>query len=99
MHCIGASVGLRADLSDDVTLRQLETRPLGGPIRSQSLYRLRCSIKVYHISFILNVFVCGLAVKLPGCRSGSPGFDSRSYQISCLQLGLEWSPLSHCEDE
>jgi hypothetical protein len=37
--------------------------------------------------------LCGLVVRLPGCRPRSPGFGSRHYQIFCVAVGLEWSPL------
>jgi hypothetical protein len=40
--------------------------------------------------------LCGLVLvaKVPGCRSRDHGFDSRSYQIFWLVVGLERSPLS-----
>jgi hypothetical protein len=45
-HWIGDWVGPRAGLDVEkrkfLTLQGLELRPLGRPVRSQSLYRLRC---------------------------------------------------------
>jgi hypothetical protein len=44
-HWIGGWVGSRAGLDDmekkNLTLRGIELRPLGRPVRRQSLYRLR----------------------------------------------------------
>jgi hypothetical protein len=36
---------------------------------------------------------CGLVVRVPGYRSGGPGFDSRALQEKKV-VGLEWGPLS-----
>jgi hypothetical protein len=36
----------------------------------------------------------GLVVRVPGYRSWGPGFDSRSYQIFWVVVGLERGPLS-----
>jgi hypothetical protein len=54
-HCIGGWVDPRAGLDDVekiifLTLPGLELRPLGRPVRSQSLYRLR-----YPGSFVSEV--------------------------------------------
>jgi hypothetical protein len=38
--------------------------------------------------------LCGLVVRVPGCRSRGPGFDSQSCQIFWEVVGLEWGPLS-----
>jgi hypothetical protein len=38
--------------------------------------------------------LCGLVVRVPGCRLRGPGFDSRSYQIFCAGASLERGPLS-----
>jgi hypothetical protein len=38
--------------------------------------------------------ICGLAVRVPGCRSRGPGFDSRRYHIFGKVVGLERGPLS-----
>jgi hypothetical protein len=37
-------------------------------------------------------FLCGLVIRVPGYRSGSPGFDSRALQKKAV--GLERGPLS-----
>jgi hypothetical protein len=37
--------------------------------------------------------VCGLVVRIPGCRPRGPGFDSRRYQIFWVAVGLEQGPL------
>jgi hypothetical protein len=37
---------------------------------------------------------CGLVVRVPGCRSIDPGFDSRRYQIFWYVVGMERGPLS-----
>jgi hypothetical protein len=37
--------------------------------------------------------LCGLVVRVPGYRSGGPGFDSRALQEKKV-VGLEWDPLS-----
>jgi hypothetical protein len=38
--------------------------------------------------------ICGLVVRVPGCRSRGHGFDSRRYQIFWEVVGLERGPLS-----
>ena len=38
--------------------------------------------------------LCGLVVRVSGYRYGGLGFDSRRYQIFCVVVGLEGSPLS-----
>jgi hypothetical protein len=38
--------------------------------------------------------LCGLVIRVPGCRSRDPGFDSRRYQIFWEVGGLERGPLS-----
>jgi hypothetical protein len=38
--------------------------------------------------------LCGLVVRVPGCKYRGPGIDSRRYQIFCVAVGLEWGPLS-----
>jgi hypothetical protein len=42
--------------------------------------------------------LCGPVVRVPGCRTRGTGYDYRRYQISCVAVGLEWGPLSPCED-
>jgi hypothetical protein len=43
--------------------------------------------------------LCGVALRLPGCKLRGPGFDSRRCQIFWVEMGLELGPLSPCEDE
>jgi hypothetical protein len=45
---------------------------------------------------VLNILdrLCGLVVKLPGCRLRGPGFDSQRCQIFLVAVGLERSLLS-----
>jgi hypothetical protein len=38
--------------------------------------------------------LCGLVVRVPGCKPRGPRFDSRNYQIFCVAVGLERDPLS-----
>jgi hypothetical protein len=38
--------------------------------------------------------LCDLMVTVPGCEPRGPGFDTRHYQIFCVAVNLEWSPLS-----
>jgi hypothetical protein len=40
------------------------------------------------------IALCGLVVRVPGCRSKGPGFDSRSHQVFWEVVGLERGPLS-----
>jgi hypothetical protein len=55
-----------------------ELRSLGGTSE--------CTVLVGNISEGTSQFtyadrLCGLVVRVPGCRSRGPGFDSRRYQI------------------
>jgi hypothetical protein len=43
--------------------------------------------------------LCGLVVRVPGCRPIGPGHDSRRYQIFLIVVGLKRGPLSRCEDK
>jgi hypothetical protein len=43
--------------------------------------------------------LCGLVVRVPGCKPKDPGFDSRQYQNFWVAVGLEQGPLSPCEDK
>jgi hypothetical protein len=38
--------------------------------------------------------LCGLVVRVPGCKPRGSWFYSRCYQICCIVMGLEWGPLS-----
>jgi hypothetical protein len=43
--------------------------------------------------------LCGLVVRLTGCRPGGSGFDSQRCQFFSVAMGLERGPLSPCEDK
>jgi hypothetical protein len=49
---------------------------------------------IYILVFWLMDSLCGLAVRVPGCRSRGPGFDVWPYQIFWEVVGLERGPLS-----
>jgi hypothetical protein len=38
--------------------------------------------------------LCGLVVRVPGCKPRGPGCDSRRYQILCISVGLKRGPVS-----
>jgi hypothetical protein len=38
--------------------------------------------------------LCGVVVRVPGCKPRGPGFESSRYQIFCIAVGLEQGPLS-----
>jgi hypothetical protein len=38
--------------------------------------------------------LCGLMVRVPGCKPRGPGVDFRRYQILCVAVGFERGPLS-----
>jgi hypothetical protein len=38
--------------------------------------------------------LCGLVVKVPGCKPRGPGYDSRRYNILYVAVGLERGPPS-----
>jgi hypothetical protein len=42
----------------------------------------------------MDLYFCGLVVRVPGYRSRGPGFDSRRYKIFWQVVGLERGPLS-----
>jgi hypothetical protein len=44
--------------------------------------------------YIYNDHLCGLVVRMPGCKPRGPGFDFRHYQIFVVAVSLEWGPLS-----
>jgi hypothetical protein len=39
--------------------------------------------------------LCGLVVRVPGCKPRDPGFVSQRYQIFCVAMSLERVPISH----
>jgi hypothetical protein len=41
-----------------------------------------------------NTGICGLVVRVPGCRPRGSGFDFQRYQIFWVAVGLEQDPLS-----
>jgi hypothetical protein len=43
--------------------------------------------------------LCGLVLRLPGCRPRGPGFDSGRYQVFWVTVGLERDPVGPCEDK
>jgi hypothetical protein len=46
-----------------------------------ALKPLRCYIRNMYCLFAMRDRLCGLVVRLPGCRPRGPGLDSRRYQI------------------
>jgi hypothetical protein len=46
------------------------------------------------ICYVVRDRLCGLVVRVRGCRSRGPGFDSRCYQIFLEVVSLERGPLS-----
>jgi hypothetical protein len=51
---------------------------------------------IFIISFICGALdrLCGLVVRVPGCKPRGRGFHSRRYRIFCIAIGLERGPLS-----
>jgi hypothetical protein len=68
-----------------------ETDYLG--LWSFKVYKDQLEFLKYNLIF-LSYCLCGLVVRVPGCRSRSPGFDSRRYQIFWQIVSLERGPLS-----
>jgi hypothetical protein len=54
----------------------------------------RCICIYLRFIYISCDRLCGLVVRVPGHRSGGPGFDTRRYYISWELVGLERGPLS-----
>jgi hypothetical protein len=51
-------------------------------IEMNSEFNTFCVLKThFSSSFIYKVRLCGVVVRLHGCKPGGPVFDSRSYQI------------------
>jgi hypothetical protein len=53
---------------------------------------------LYHLNIWMMLvcwtdLLCGLVVRLPGCRYRGPGFDSWRYQIFWVTMSLERGPL------
>jgi hypothetical protein len=63
------------------------------------LSRLYTGKSMFLIPVMAFVRLCDLVVRLPDCRPRGPGFGSRCYQIFWVAVGLEWGPLSPCEDK
>jgi hypothetical protein len=65
-----------------------------------SLHRRSCPLVCYRVNGTARDEVwyrdslCGLVVRVHGCRPRGPGFDSRRYQIFWVAMGLERGPLS-----
>jgi hypothetical protein len=57
-------------------------------------YPLHLRTKNFLETLLSSHHLCGLVVRIPGYRSGAPGFDSRGYQIFREVVGLERGPLS-----
>jgi hypothetical protein len=57
-----------------------------------------CTLRTYSQNQLkkkdANDRLCGLVVRVPGCRSRGPEYDSRHYQIFWEVVGLERGPLS-----
>jgi hypothetical protein len=54
-------------------------------------------IAKYLVLFQHRDRLCGLVVRVPGCRPRGPGFDSLRCQIFWVAMGLERGPLSPYE--
>jgi hypothetical protein len=54
---------------------------------------------IFHYCILYSDRLCGLVIRLPGCRPRGPGFDSQCCQIFWLAVSLKWGPLSPCEDK
>jgi hypothetical protein len=52
-----------------------------------------CGTVIFSLFCLRSDRLCGLVVKVPGYRSGSPGFDSRHYKRKKV-VGLERGSLS-----
>jgi hypothetical protein len=62
-----------------------------------SIYFLDRCLAIQLVTTEINIYdcLCGLVVRLPGCRPRGPGLDSRHYEIFfCVVVGLERGPLS-----
>jgi hypothetical protein len=43
--------------------------------------------------------MCGIVVRLPGCRPKGPSFDSQRYQIFWVAVGLERGLFSYLKEK
>jgi hypothetical protein len=57
-------------------------------------YPVICEKKIFRLNDYYFDRLCGMVVRISGCRSRDPGFDSRRYQIFCAAVGLERGALS-----
>jgi hypothetical protein len=67
------------------------------PPYSHGCENLKSNIKsenIFENVLLVSDRLCGLVVRVSGCRSRGPGFDSRRFQIFCEAVGLERGPLS-----
>jgi hypothetical protein len=66
----------------------------------ESWRTIKIAITAEHCLVFLFMFhyykdcLCGLVVRVPGCRSIGPRFNSWCCQIFWVAVGLEWGPLS-----
>jgi hypothetical protein len=81
-----------------VTCEVQHKRHTINSVGSQTIFRI---VLITGILFVILTIcqsfwdlLCGLVVRVPGYRSRSTGFDSRSYQILWEVEGLERRPLS-----
>jgi hypothetical protein len=54
-----------------------------------------CVLNLLNSYHLIKDCLCDLVVRIPGCRSRGPGFDSSRYQIFWEAVGLERDSLSH----
>ena len=52
------------------------------------------NVNIYTTLYYSHDRLCGLVVRVSGCRYRGPGFDPRRYQIFWVVVGLERGPLS-----
>jgi hypothetical protein len=87
LACDGLGLLLHIQILDIFFLQNVS---LSSKLKSQ---KIEIFVAIY-VRTRTQYLLCGLVLRVPGCKSSGPGFYSKTYQIFCVAVGLEQGPLS-----